>query len=67
MFSWSTFEVTIAAIRVALESAYSQVAMGKKIIHKPLHLSILKIISFQLLRHESHSKLRLNHLYLIDS
>lgn len=30
MFSWSTFEVTIAAIRVALELAYSQVANGDK-------------------------------------
>ena len=30
MFSWSAFEVTIAAIRVALESAYSQVANGEK-------------------------------------
>ncbi len=30
MFTWSAFEVTIAAIRVALESAYSQVANGEK-------------------------------------
>ena len=30
MFSWSTFEVTIAAIRVALELPYSQVANGDK-------------------------------------